>query len=97
MGGFDTLVSDFNLPSCDALTRFVAGYFSGFYSHAPFAHAPTFKVEGYSPELLLSMVAIGAVYRYESHTATRAILHGKGDVLGGSAPEGAQCNQEIRK
>lgn len=71
LSGFDTLVSDFKLPSCDALTRFLAGYFSGFYSHAPFAHAPTFKVEGCSPELLLSMVSIGAVYRYESHTATR--------------------------
>lgn len=77
LSGFDTLISDFKLPSCDALTRFLAGYFSGFYSHAPFAHAPTFKVEGCSPELLLSMVAIGAVYRYESHTATRLFYMAK--------------------
>jgi len=48
----------------------MAGYFSGFYAHAPFVHAPTFKVDVCSPELLLAMAAIGAVYRYESHTAT---------------------------
>lgn len=77
MSGFDIIISDFKLPSCDALTRFLAGYFSDFYSHAPFAHAPTFKVENCSPELFLSMVAIGAVYRYESHTATRLFYMAK--------------------
>ena len=55
----------------------MAGYFSGFYAHAPFAHAPTFKVDNCSPELLLAMAAIGAVYRYESHIAIRLFYMAK--------------------
>ena len=57
------------LPSTNALTRFLAGYFSGFYPHYPFTHAPTFKLEACSPELSLAMMAVGAQERFETSSA----------------------------
>ncbi|PLB52322.1 hypothetical protein P170DRAFT_402401 [Aspergillus steynii IBT 23096] len=59
------------LPSSDALTRFLAGYFTGFYPHMPFTHAPTFKVESCSIELCLAMFALGAANRYEYSSAVK--------------------------
>lgn len=53
------------LPSCHSLTRFVNAFFDGFYPHLPIVHIPTFVVEDCSPELVLSMAALGAQYRYE--------------------------------
>ncbi|KAJ5159322.1 uncharacterized protein N7500_008973 [Penicillium coprophilum] len=59
-----------DLPSISALTRYMAGYFTGFYPHAPFTHGPTFKLESCSPELCLAMMALGAIDRFEYTSAT---------------------------
>lgn len=40
-------------------------FFDGFYPHFPIVHIPTFDVEDCSPELVLSMAALGAQYRHE--------------------------------
>ncbi|KAJ5817298.1 hypothetical protein N7447_009531 [Penicillium robsamsonii] len=63
------IMPGFDLPSSDSLTRFLAGYFTGFYPRMPFTHAPSFKIEECHPGLFLAMAAIGAVYRYEMKTA----------------------------
>ena len=58
-------VTESFLPSCHSLTRFVNAFFDGFYPHLPIVHIPTFYVEDCSPELVLSMAALGAQYRHE--------------------------------
>jgi hypothetical protein len=58
------------LPSNNALTRYLAGYFTGLYPHVPFTHLPTFKLESCSPELCLAMMAVGALDRFETTSAT---------------------------
>ncbi|KAJ5211087.1 hypothetical protein N7491_010907 [Penicillium cf. griseofulvum] len=63
------LMPDFDLPSSDSLTRFLAGYFTGFYPRMPFTHPPSFKIEACHPGIFLAMAAIGAGHRYEMKTA----------------------------
>ncbi|OBT50416.1 hypothetical protein VE04_08882 [Pseudogymnoascus sp. 24MN13] len=61
------LPSGFEFPSRYTLSRFLEGYFNGFHEHVPFLHVPTLSVAALAPELLLSLVAIGAQYRFEAH------------------------------
>ncbi|KAJ5986743.1 hypothetical protein N7451_011108 [Penicillium sp. IBT 35674x] len=56
-------------PSCHSLTRFVNGFFDGFYPHMPVVHIPTFKVDDCEPEIILAMAALGAQYRHEHRKA----------------------------
>ncbi|KAJ6086403.1 hypothetical protein N7467_005317 [Penicillium canescens] len=69
LSSMEVLMPDFDLPSSDSLTRFLAGYFTGFYPRMPFTHPPSFKIEACHPGLFLAMAAIGAVHRYEMKTA----------------------------
>ncbi|KAE8420800.1 hypothetical protein BDV36DRAFT_306294 [Aspergillus pseudocaelatus] len=69
------------LPSSDSLTRFLAGYFTGFYPYAPFTHAPTFRFDACSPELLLAMFAIGAANRFEYNSAINMFYVSKAILL----------------
>ncbi|WYZ34746.1 hypothetical protein EsH8_I_001022 [Colletotrichum jinshuiense] len=55
----------FSLPSQHALSRFLEGYFRGFHIHLPFLHCVTFSAARVGPELLLSLAAAGALYRFE--------------------------------
>ncbi|PYI21449.1 hypothetical protein BO99DRAFT_472187 [Aspergillus violaceofuscus CBS 115571] len=71
------LIPDVSLPSRDSLNRFLEGYVTGFYLNVPFTHIPTFKLETCSPELCLSMLAIGAACRYEVHSATKLFFLAK--------------------
>ncbi|KAJ0414695.1 hypothetical protein BJY00DRAFT_19994 [Aspergillus carlsbadensis] len=71
LGRVDKLFPQPNLPSYSALTRYMAGYFTGFYAHVPFTHTPTFSLESCSPELCLAMMALGAVDRFEFAAATK--------------------------
>ncbi|KAE8153648.1 fungal-specific transcription factor domain-containing protein [Aspergillus avenaceus] len=64
---FRSVISDFELPSRHALTRYILGYFDGFHKHLPFIHLPTFNIVECAPELILAIAAIGAQYRFESH------------------------------
>ncbi|KAJ5102523.1 hypothetical protein N7532_003052 [Penicillium argentinense] len=61
--------SQYDLPSCHSLTRFMNGFFDGFYPHMPVVHIPTFKIEDCEPEIFLAMSALGAQYRHEHRKA----------------------------
>lgn len=78
----DSILLGESFPSCDSLTRYLAGYFTGFYPNVPFTHAPTFKLEACSPELCLAMMAIGAAHRYESLSAVKLFHSSKARLLG---------------
>ncbi|KAF7596001.1 hypothetical protein BBP40_003780 [Aspergillus hancockii] len=80
--------SDLSLPSTNSLTRYLAGYFTGFYPQVPFTHAPTFKLESCSPELCLAMLSVGAVYRHEFHSAVKLFSVAKTLVLERQRQEG---------
>ncbi|KAF6813127.1 AmdA, partial [Colletotrichum sojae] len=59
------LPASFSLPSRHALSRFLEGYFRGFHIHMPFLHCVTFSVSSVDAVLVLSMAAVGALYRFE--------------------------------
>ncbi|GJC79960.1 hypothetical protein ColLi_02798 [Colletotrichum liriopes] len=59
------LPDPFSLPSKHMLSRFLEGYFRGFHVHLPLLHCVTFSAARVGIELLLSMAAVGALYRYE--------------------------------
>lgn len=59
------LPSTSTLPSQHTLSRFLEGYFRGFAIHMPFIHSVTFSAASVSLELLLSMCAVGALYRFQ--------------------------------
>ncbi|GKT42138.1 uncharacterized protein ColSpa_02319 [Colletotrichum spaethianum] len=61
----DGLPGPFSLPSKHMLSRFLEGYFRGFHVHLPLLHCVTFSAARVGLELLLSMAAVGALYRYE--------------------------------
>ncbi|OAA76663.1 Transcription factor [Akanthomyces lecanii RCEF 1005] len=55
----------FTIPTRHTLSRFLEGYFRGFHEHLPFLHTTTFSVSELPAGLLLSMTAVGALYKYE--------------------------------
>ena len=69
LGQSQTTMSKSSFPSCHSLTRFVNGFFDGFYPHIPVVHLPTFKLEDCEPEIILAMAALGAQYRHEHRKA----------------------------
>lgn len=61
----DVLPSTYTLPSQHTLSRCLEGYFRGFAIHMPFLHSVTFSTASISLELLLSMCAVGALFRFQ--------------------------------
>ncbi|KAF6819457.1 AmdA [Colletotrichum musicola] len=59
------LPASFDLPSRHSLSRFLEGYFRGFHIHMSFLHCVTFSVSSVDAILVLSMAAVGALYRFE--------------------------------
>lgn len=59
------LPRSFTIPSRHTFSRYLEGYFRGFHDHLPFLHASTFCAGSLGPELLLSLAAVGALYRFE--------------------------------
>ncbi|KAH8799078.1 hypothetical protein F5884DRAFT_812630 [Xylogone sp. PMI_703] len=55
----------FVLPSRHSLSRYLEGCMKGMQLHLPFLHIPTFCAVQATPELLLSMAAIGAQFRFD--------------------------------
>lgn len=55
----------FTFPSRHTLSRYLEGYFRGFHAHMPFLHAATLTPGRLGPELVLSLAAVGALYRFE--------------------------------
>jgi hypothetical protein len=54
-----------DFPSRHTLSRYLEGYFRGFHDHFPFLHMTSFSAVSLTPELLLSLAAMGAHYRFE--------------------------------
>ncbi|KAJ5409700.1 uncharacterized protein N7487_004059 [Penicillium crustosum] len=75
-----TTVTDISLPSCHSLSRFVNGFFDGFYPHLPVVHIPTFNIDECEPEILLAMCALGAEFRHENRKAVLLFRAAK-DIL----------------
>lgn len=63
------LPADFEFFSRHALCRYVEGFFSGFHEHLPLLHLPTISILRAAPELILSIAAVGAQYRFEREQA----------------------------
>lgn len=68
---FPPPISDFEIPSRHALTRYITAFFSGFHSHFPFIHEPTYKPSCSPLELTLAMCAAGAQYCFERKASER--------------------------
>ncbi|KUL81817.1 hypothetical protein ZTR_09066 [Talaromyces verruculosus] len=79
--GVNETFPNHRLPSNDALTRYLAGYFTGFYPHCPFTHVPTFKIASCSQELCLAMMAVGALDRFENSAANQLFYLAKALLL----------------
>ncbi|KAH7134444.1 hypothetical protein EDB81DRAFT_99380 [Dactylonectria macrodidyma] len=55
----------FAIPSRHTLSRFAKGYFRGFHEHLPFLHIPTLSLADLPADLVLGIIAMGALYRFE--------------------------------
>lgn len=63
------LPKDFIPLSRHTMSRYLEGSIKGLCDHLPFLHIPTFTVSDAAPELILSLAAIGAQFRFEDHRA----------------------------
>ncbi|KAF2222285.1 hypothetical protein BDZ85DRAFT_263380 [Elsinoe ampelina] len=77
---FQGSTSDFVLPSRHALTRYLTAWFSGFHSHLPFIHEPTYRPSRSPIELTLAMCSVGAQYCFERRNAER-LFHASKAVM----------------
>lgn len=59
----------FILPPRQALSRYLEGYFRGLNAHMPFLHIPTLDHGTLGFELVLSLAANGAMYRFKHEKA----------------------------
>ena len=75
------LPNDFVLPSKHTVSRYLEGCINGLYEHMPFLHIPTWSVELCAPELLLTMMAIGAQFRFEGQIAVKLFFAAKSAVM----------------
>ncbi|KAI1978311.1 hypothetical protein LOZ51_005031 [Ophidiomyces ophidiicola] len=67
LDGFSAVLQpSFQLPSCLALTRYIAAYINGFHEHLPFLHIPSMSVPHCSVDLLLAIAAMGTQYCLEA-------------------------------
>lgn len=57
------------IPSRHALSRCLTGYITGYHDHYPFLHIQTFNINYVTPQLFLSMAALGARYCREPDTS----------------------------
>lgn len=59
------LPSSFSLPSRHTVSRFLEGFFRSYHDHMPFLHIPSSSASSLGTELILSLAAVGAFYRFE--------------------------------
>ena len=62
-------VRDFKMPSAQAMQRFITSYFTCFHRHFPVVHLPSLDLRNTPSPLILSLCAIGALYRLSRKTA----------------------------
>lgn len=65
---------NFVLPTRHAISRYLAGYVTGFHEHLPFLHIPTISVATTSADLILAVAAVGAQYCREPEKSVQ-IFH----------------------
>ncbi|KAK8232393.1 hypothetical protein HDK90DRAFT_308533 [Phyllosticta capitalensis] len=94
LAAFRSIFPDgFQMPSRISISRYIAGFVDGLSHHFPFIHMSTFSITAYhdAPELVLSLLAVGAQYRYERksasslYAASRAII--KERIKRGEVPD----------
>ena len=74
------VVGELELPSKNALNRFLGGYFEGLHPNLPFIHLATWNPHEAELPLLLALCAVGAFYCFERelgtrlHTASRKLI-----------------------
>jgi hypothetical protein len=79
---FDNVMpKGFIAPSRHSLSRYLAGYISGFHEHLPFIHVPTLSVANSAPELVLALAAVGAQYRFENSRGIELFYAAKAVVM----------------
>ena len=71
----------FIAPSRHSLSRYLAGYISGFHEHLPFIHVPSLSVAASAPELVLALAAVGAQYRFENSRGIELFYAAKAVVM----------------
>ena len=75
------LPQGFVLPSKHTLSRYLEGCIKGLFEHMPYFHTPTWTICSTSLDLLLSMAAMGAQYRFEKHVAVRLFYAAKSAIM----------------
>ncbi|KAA6408504.1 MAG: c2h2 finger domain [Lasallia pustulata] len=63
------LTETFHLPSRRDVNMFLSTYFDLFHHHLPFLHPESFSPSEVSPPLLLAVLSIGSLYRFEQDQA----------------------------
>lgn len=82
LAAFDSVMpKGFIAPSRHSLSRYLAGYISGFHEHLPFIHVSTLSVANSAPELVLALAAVGAQYRFENSRGIELFYAAKAVVL----------------
>ncbi|KFY65397.1 hypothetical protein V496_02589 [Pseudogymnoascus sp. VKM F-4515 (FW-2607)] len=62
-------LKDFRMPNAQGLQRFLTSYFTCFHKHFPILHIPSLELRRSPSHLILSMCAIGAIYRLSRKSA----------------------------
>ena len=75
------LPREFVLPSKHTFSRYLEGCINGLLEHMPNVHIPTWTVGSSSTDLLLSMAAIGAQFRFEKYMAVRLFYAAKSAIM----------------
>ncbi|KKY24488.1 putative c2h2 transcription factor [Phaeomoniella chlamydospora] len=75
------LPKDFVAPATHTLSRYLAGFITGFHEHLPFMHIPTLNVANLAPELVLALAAVGAQYRFENARGVELFYAAKAVVM----------------
>ncbi|KPM42705.1 hypothetical protein AK830_g3872 [Neonectria ditissima] len=83
------------LPSRNALTRNLEGYFRCLQEHLPFIHPATFTIEQRNVELLLAISALGSLYRFEHPKSYEAYFMAKAILLEKMRQESLQLTSDI--
>ena len=82
LAAFDNVMpKGFIAPSRHSLSRYLAGYISGFHEHLPFIHVPSLSVAASAPELVLALAAVGAQYRFENSRGIELFYASKAVVM----------------
>lgn len=76
-----SLPHGFSLPSRHTCSRYLEGSIRGPYEHMPVLHIPTWSARTAAPDLLLSMLAVGSLFKFEDTNATTLFYAAKAAVL----------------